>query len=120
VPGEHFSVLLSEEEIARLLDGELDELAHRMARRAFHPLCEEEGEEAQRADALAYLHLLAHLRDSVERLSDRAAEQAARAGAGYPQLGRACSISRQGARRRWPGLVGADPHPPAPDSNRSR
>lgn len=29
---------------------------------------------------------------------------AARAGAGYPQLGAACGLTRQGARRRWPGL----------------
>ena len=31
-------------------------------------------------------------------------------GAGYPQLGRACNMSRQGARRRWPGLVASAGH----------
>ncbi|MBC3839276.1 hypothetical protein GXW82_00940 [Streptacidiphilus sp. 4-A2] len=41
---------------------------------------------------------------------DQAATAAAREGAGYPQLGAACNMSRQGARRRWPGLVpGAHP-----------
>ncbi|MYW04094.1 response regulator [Streptomyces sp. SID3343] len=42
---------------------------------------------------------------AVERLAGEEAALAAGAGAGYPQLGDAWYITRQGARRRWPGLV---------------
>jgi hypothetical protein len=41
----------------------------------------------------------------VHHLQYGAAQAAAAAGAGYPQIGDATSMSRQGARRRWPGLV---------------
>jgi CheY-like chemotaxis protein len=55
--------------------------------------------------ALARLRALAQLRQAVERQADLEARAAAAAGAGYPQLGTAWGISRQGARRRWPGLT---------------
>ncbi|MGW7432199.1 hypothetical protein ACWGIN_21935 [Streptomyces sp. NPDC054861] len=55
--------------------------------------------------ALALLHVLDQVRKAAERLQQNAAADAARAGAGYPELGDACAITRQGARRRWPGLL---------------
>ncbi|MEU0132938.1 response regulator [Streptomyces sp. NPDC006296] len=61
--------------------------------------------EDLRSDALASLHALAHLSRAVEECAALAARTAAREGAGYPQLGRAWGVSRQGARKRWPGLV---------------
>lgn len=54
---------------------------------------------------LDHLRALAHLSRAVTRCAEQEAAAAARAGAGYPQLGAAWGISRQGARRRWPGLV---------------
>ncbi|KUL47459.1 response regulator [Streptomyces sp. A1499] len=44
------------------------------------------------------------MRQATERLQRDAAVAAAHAGAGYPQMGAACGLTRQGARRRWPGL----------------
>lgn len=103
MPGIHFTVLLSEDEIAGIADAAIADLAARLAHRAFQPLAEPSA--VPEADDLARLHALAHLQRAVERQTDRSAASAAAAGAGYPQLGRACDISRQGARRRWPGLV---------------
>ncbi|OBQ49810.1 transcriptional regulator [Streptomyces sp. H-KF8] len=53
---------------------------------------------------MALLRVLDHLKQATERLQQEAAVAAARAGAGYPQIGAACGLTRQGARRRWPGL----------------
>ncbi|MGA5700157.1 hypothetical protein [Peterkaempfera bronchialis] len=109
MPGTHFAVLLTERELAALADGVVDALADRLAHQAFQPLPAAPDDDPEAAapetSALARLHALAHLQRAVARQTDRAAAEAARAGAGYPQLGKACSISRQGARRRWPGLV---------------
>ncbi|MFJ1902053.1 MULTISPECIES: response regulator [unclassified Streptomyces] len=58
-----------------------------------------------RSDALASLRALAYLGRAVEECAALAARAAAQEGAGYPQLGRAWGVSRQGARKRWPGLV---------------
>ncbi|MFJ6217087.1 hypothetical protein ACIQGZ_27705 [Streptomyces sp. NPDC092296] len=117
MPGTHFSLSLSEVEIAALLERAVDDLTRRAADRACQPL---DGHDGGPTEALAHLHMLVHLQQAVERLADRAAEQAAEAGAGYPQLGRACNISRQGARRRWPGLVTAQPSRPTTHTDRSR
>lgn len=103
MPGTHFTIVLSEDEIAQIADAAVADLAARLAHRAFQPLAEPT--QSPETDALARLHALAHLGRAVERQVDRTAASAAEAGAGYPQLGRACYISRQGARRRWPGLV---------------
>ena len=147
MPGTHFSLRLTEEEIAELAAGAVEELAHRMAQRVCGPapvagagpggataeVAPDAGTAPDggaaldaatildaadattdtapdtrtdaRTEALAHLHMLVHLQQAVALLEDRAAEEAAAAGAGYPQIGRACNISRQGARRRWPGLV---------------
>ncbi|AGZ39226.1 hypothetical protein [Actinoplanes friuliensis] len=55
----------------------------------------------------AWLALLAALTTAereVARLATVAAERAAEHGADYPDLGAAAGMTRQGARRRWPGL----------------
>ncbi|MFI7237171.1 response regulator [Streptomyces cyaneofuscatus] len=96
-----------------LADNALRELAQRLAEQALddgpaHSGAEqaaEPGADHGRVDPLARLRVLAHLGRAVSRQARAEAEAAARAGASYPQLGAAWGISRQGARRRWPGLV---------------
>lgn len=98
---------MEQHEVAALADRAIEELTHVLALRVFPP------DDSLPADppagtpspALTRLHVLAHLRQAVDRRADLEAREAARAGAGYPQLGVAWGISRQGARRRWPGLV---------------
>lgn len=118
MPGTHFTVLLSEDEIARIADAAVVGLADQLVHRAFRPLADPA--TSPETGALAQLHALAHLRRALERQADQAAADAARAGAGYPQLGRACEISRQGARQRWPGLVRARTQDRGPCSERTR
>ncbi len=120
MPADRFAALMSEDQLAALADAALGELAGRLAARAFRPLPAlgagarapgaEPWEEDVQGDALTLLHALMHLRRAAERLTDQAAREAASAGAGYPQLGQACEISRQAARQRWPGLVPTAPH----------
>lgn len=107
MPGTHFAVVLSDQEIAALADAAIADSAARLVRAALRSLTDpgDPPEAVAEAEALARLHALARLRGALDRQADRAAAGAALAGAGYPQLGRACDISRQGARRRWPGLV---------------
>ncbi|WP_171166063.1 hypothetical protein [Streptomyces sp. I05A-00742] len=128
MPGTHFSPRLTEGEISTLVEGSLDVLAHRLAHRAYRPLPageradgpDEEAAAGARGEALAHLHMLVHIQRAVQRLTDRAAEEAARTGAGYPQIGRACEMSRQGARNRWPGIVHGTTHRPPTHTERSR
>ncbi len=116
--------MMSEDGIAALADTALADLAARLAQRAFQPLpppaptgaapADGFAPDAQ-GDALARLHTLVHLRRAAERLTDRVAQDAVEAGAGYPQLGEALEMSRQGARKRWPGLVPATTGHPGVD-----
>ncbi|MEU1539115.1 hypothetical protein ABZ461_13500 [Actinacidiphila glaucinigra] len=126
MPGTHFAPRLPEEELAALAIGTVDDLARRLARHALRPLtvpgtaADIDGTRA-RGEALAYPHMLSLLQQAIAHLENLAAEQAAAAGAGYPQIGRACNISRHGARRRWPGLVTSDtPHRPPRRTDRTR
>ncbi|MBZ4323565.1 hypothetical protein [Streptomyces huiliensis] len=123
MPGTHFSPRLAESEISAMVEGALAGLAHRLAHRSFRLLPAAGGPadpDGARAEALAYLHMLVHLERAVQRLTDAAAEEAARNGAGYPQIGRACEMSRQGARNRWPGIVHGTTHRPPKHTERSR
>ncbi|MDT0309227.1 hypothetical protein RM780_20000 [Streptomyces sp. DSM 44917] len=131
MPGTHFALRIDERQIAALADAAVDALARRLADHAFAPLHDDAPEgaspgsafggetahESSSTDALAYLHALVYLQSAVQRRADEAARHAARAGAGYPDLGKVCNITRQGARRRWPGLV--PPAPSRPPSDRS-
>ncbi|SCE46661.1 Response regulator receiver domain-containing protein [Streptomyces sp. DvalAA-14] len=56
-------------------------------------------------DPLARLRVLSYILRAVDSRAAHEASAAARQGATYPDLGRAWGITRQGARRRWPGLV---------------
>jgi hypothetical protein len=55
---------------------------------------------------LTALTSLLAIRDSAEQLAASAALSAAQRGADYPALGEAAGMTRQGARRKWPGLAG--------------
>jgi hypothetical protein len=55
---------------------------------------------------LAALAALLEIRDSAEQLAASAALSAAQRGADYPAIGEAAGMTRQGARRKWPGLAG--------------
>ncbi|MFD6424840.1 response regulator [Streptomyces sp. NPDC060198] len=72
-------------------------------------------------DPLASLRALAFLSRAVDECAAAAARAAADGGAGYPQLGSAWGVSRQGARKRWPGLVFTQrpPSRPLPNDHRS-
>ncbi|MEV6019169.1 response regulator [Streptomyces sp. NPDC051997] len=102
MPGKNFVLRTTPEETSAVADAAVGKLARRLAVQ----LLEEEpsATEGDPARALALLHLLDQLQQAAERLQRGAAATAARAGAGYPQIGAACGMSRQGARRRWPGL----------------
>ncbi|MFJ5220883.1 hypothetical protein ACIP98_40255 [Streptomyces sp. NPDC088354] len=118
MPGIHFSLRMSEDEIAALTAGAVDDLVGELVGRAFQRLPGGENPPAQ-AETLAHLHMLVHLKQAIERLEENAAHEAADAGAGYPQIGRASNMTRQGARRRWPGLITHEPSPHAdPRSSR--
>ncbi|MFC8967367.1 response regulator [Streptomyces sp. NPDC057094] len=103
MPGKNFVVPTTPQETAVLADAAVDELARRIA----HQLMEDPPPPPTAADpthALTRLHVLTHLQRAAERLQREAAVDAARAGAGYPQIGEASDMTRQGARRRWPGI----------------
>lgn len=71
----------------------------------------------QREHWLAVLTALLAVRDSAEQLAAAAARSAAEHGADYPDIGAAAGMTRQGARRKWPGL--ADARRPKPPERRA-
>lgn len=116
MPGVHFSLRMTDDEISDLTAREVDGLVRRLVPEVFELSCGPADHSPEQAQALAHLHLLTYLQQAVEQLEAEAAQQAAGAGAGYPQIGRASKMTRQGARRRWPGLAG---HPPATEDART-
>ncbi|MER5817034.1 response regulator [Streptomyces californicus] len=102
MPGMDFVLRTTPQETADIADARIGDLAHHLARHL-----RDDGASAPAEDpsyALTVLHVLDQLQRATERLQRQAATDAARAGAGYPQIGAACDMTRQGARRRWPGL----------------
>lgn len=102
-------------ETAVLVTQVVDELARQLQRvQDAVPVAAEPGDtrDEARTRALVRLRALARVRQTVRDLEDQAAHAAAESGAGYPEIGRAVSMSRQGARRRWPGLI-TNTHRPA-------
>ena len=91
----------------------VDELTRRLAQDSLDPLAEylDVSDDARRR-ALVRLHILTGVKQAVRHLEDQEAHAAAASGAGYPEIGRAVSMSRQGARRRWPGLITNSTHRP--------
>jgi hypothetical protein len=61
-------------------------------------------DETRAASHLAVVALSEHVHQLAARIAAASAQEAARLGAGYPELGRAAGISRQAARKRWPGI----------------
>ncbi|MEV5785472.1 response regulator [Streptomyces sp. NPDC052287] len=103
MPGKNFVVRTTPRETAAVADAAVDDLARRIALQLLEdPPHPPSADDPTRA--LTLLHVLTHLQRAAERLQRDAALEAARAGAGYPQIGEACDMTRQGARRRWPGL----------------
>ncbi|MFI5987090.1 hypothetical protein ACIBEA_40275 [Streptomyces sp. NPDC051555] len=62
---------------------------------------------------LSRIRALREIRTAAEELADETAPAAGIRGAGYPQLGDAWAITRQGARKKWPHAVSAMSAPPA-------
>ncbi|MFG2721898.1 response regulator [Streptomyces sp. NPDC048416] len=102
MPGKNFVLRDLPQETAKATDVAVDDLARRIAEELLETSAFVEAGDS--APALALLHVLVQLQQSAERLQRSAAEGAARTGAGYPQIGEASGMTRQGARRRWPGL----------------
>ncbi|MEV0126792.1 response regulator [Streptomyces sp. NPDC050703] len=102
MPGKNFQLRATAQQMAALADAEAGDLARRLLREQLEAPAHRAPDDP--APALALLHVLDHLRQATERLQRDAAVAAAHAGAGYPQIGAACGLTRQGARRRWPGL----------------
>ncbi|GGL62172.1 hypothetical protein GCM10010129_02200 [Streptomyces fumigatiscleroticus] len=114
MPGSPFTLRLAEQEIAAHVSEAVEELTRRIAQHAVSPPAgAPDPATADRGRALARLYVLVVAEQAVQQLERQAARAAAAAGAGYPEIGRASNLSRQGARRRWPGLVsgGSAPHP---------
>ncbi|MBC3986887.1 response regulator [Streptomyces sp. AC563] len=103
MPGKNFDLRTSSHETAAIADAAVDDLARRLTQRLLEKPSSRWA-SGELPEALALLHVLDHLQQATERLQREAATAAARAGASYPQLGSACGMTRQGARRRWPGL----------------
>ncbi|MET9676387.1 hypothetical protein ABZY68_25330 [Streptomyces sp. NPDC006482] len=110
-----------EQQTAKLrdeVDALADELADQLSIR-IHGLPVDAPEDAHLVvrDAgdwqLARLRALREIRTATAVLADRTVVAAGIRGAGYPQLGDAWAITRQGARKKWPDAVSAMAPPPA-------
>ncbi|MFF9409801.1 hypothetical protein ACF1B0_30405 [Streptomyces anandii] len=121
MPGPPFPSRPPGGETAALVTQVVDELARRLAGGNV-PAPEGPPDIAgdARHHALVRLRVLAGVKQAVRHLEDQAAHAAAAGGAGYPEIGRAVSMTRQGARRRWPGLVTNSRHLPAPHRSTPR
>lgn len=107
MPGNDFALRATAQETSAIMDAAVARTARHLA----DQLLEEPGPPRPYGPpgdpmgrALGMLHILDQLQRAAERLRADAARAAARTGAGYPQLGSACGLTRQGARQRWPGL----------------
>jgi len=116
MPGIHFDVVMTQAEIDDLAEQAVHTTARRLADRAFPPL-ENADAPPEEVEALAELHALLQLQRAAQRLSERAARTAARAGAGYPDLAAALAMTRQGARRRYPHLIERQPNTHAEETS---
>lgn len=107
-------------ETAALVSQVVDELVRRFVRDDVRSPAPADPAGAARRRALQRLRVLADVKQAVRDLEDQAAHAAAAGGAGYPEIGQAVSMSRQGARRRWPGLITNNaPSPASQPTSRS-
>lgn len=104
VHGRPPAVPLSPDELVALAERAVEELADRLAAEALRDR-KVPARDGDAGKALARLRALSCILHAAEKRAAQAASAAALGGAGYPDLGRAWGITRQGARRRWPGLV---------------
>ncbi|MEU5919978.1 response regulator [Streptomyces sp. NPDC004288] len=102
MPGKSFELRTTSTETAAVLDAAVGDLARHLAQQLVKTPSRPAPDDP--SHALTVLHVLDHLQRATERLQRDAAVAAAQAGAGYPQIGAACGMTRQGARRRWPGI----------------
>ncbi|MEU9133841.1 response regulator [Kitasatospora sp. NPDC048540] len=102
MPGKNFVLRTTQDETAAVADAVVGRLARRLVLELLDQSSPQTGDGPARP--LSMLHMLDHLQQATERLQRNAAVAAVRAGAGYPQIGAACGMTRQGARRRWPGI----------------
>ncbi|CAG6394435.1 Response regulator receiver domain-containing protein [Actinacidiphila cocklensis] len=105
-------------ELVSLAEQAVEELAGRLAAEALRGR-EGPARDGDAGEALARLQALSYILNAARNRAAQAASAAALGGAGYPDLGRAWGITRQGARRRWPGLVFATPPQPRPITDRN-
>lgn len=122
VPGPNFSPQQNAQETAQdsvqdrardsagVAEAAVGELAQRLARQLLDASPLPDPDEP--ALALALIRALEIVQQAAGRVQHDAAVTAARAGAGYPQIGAASGMTRQGARRRWPGLFHHSPDKP--------
>ncbi|MGO4749589.1 hypothetical protein AB4212_13365 [Streptomyces sp. 2MCAF27] len=106
------------------LDSLADELADQLSTRVRDlPADAPEGAHLVVRDAgdwhLARLRALREIRTVAEQLADQTVAAAGIRGASYPQLGDAWAITRQGARKKWPGAVSAMSPPPTGQEDRT-
>lgn len=132
MPGKPLLLHLGHDELVSRAEQAVAELADRLAAEALYGLDSTAGRPGHSSvrpgtaatdegpgNALARLQALSYILHAAENRAAEAASAAALGGAGYPDLGRAWGITRQGARRRWPGLVftARPPSRPIPDQN---
>jgi CheY-like chemotaxis protein len=108
----------SHDELVSLAEQAVGELADRLVTEALRGR-ESPARDGEAGEALARLQALSYILNAARNRAAQAASAAALGGAGYPDLGRAWGITRQGARRRWPGLVFAARPQPRPITDRN-
>lgn len=118
VPGKPPDLRFGHDEFVSRAEQAVADLADRLAAEA---LSEQKspGQDVDPGTALTRLQVLSYILHATESRAAEAASAAALGGAGYPELGRAWGITRQGARRRWPGLVFTAEPQPHPISDRN-
>ncbi|MEU4034974.1 hypothetical protein [Streptomyces collinus] len=113
MPGPSPTPRPTSEDTAVLVARLVDEVARRLAPETPRPSAEPAGTTPEsRGSALLRLRVLTDVKRAVRHLEEQAARSAAESGAGYPEIGQAVGMSRQGARRRWPGLITNGTHHP--------
>ncbi|MFB8777699.1 hypothetical protein [Streptomyces broussonetiae] len=111
--------MTTEGEMTDRVTAAVEELTRRLVHDLVRPPDTSDEVPDERGRALARLAVLVQVEQAVHDLEHGAARAAAVAGAGYPEIGRAARMTRQGARRRWPGLTHADSRHPSPAPLRS-
>ncbi|WP_206025418.1 hypothetical protein [Micromonospora zingiberis] len=94
-------------QLADRIGGAIDEAVARALGLASRSLLPESQQQRPREIALVEVAVTEHVARMVSEFSTAAAQAAAKAGASYGDLGAAAKMTRQDARRRWPGLATA-------------